>query len=479
MVHLPRSHGQSRKLAALLAICACSGLGAERVTAPHARVVSVKFWSFDDLTRISIETSGDFDLKYDRLDHPDRLFFDLVGAVSEVGPRGFRTFSVGDKIVRQIRVAETQRGVTRVVLDLNRFARFTTSRLENPDRLLIDVRDSDAMPIFGGPDPPLLANTPRRFIPPSGPAAKLRGVSLVDSPPHIDSPVPAPLRIQAKLAPAPAPYGRSARLPSPPPERQRGAEGIPEPARGGPSEQSMTRVLGLKIHRVVIDAGHGGHDTGTIGAGGLLEKDLVLDVALRLGKLIQQRLGAEVIYTRSGDTFIPLQDRTRIANESHADLFLSIHANSSPDRSASGVETYYLNFTSSKSALDVAMRENAGSDKSVFELKDLLQKIALQDKIEESREFAACLQASLYAASTRLDSRSKDRGVRKAPFVVLIGASMPSILAEIGFISNPRDANALRRGEGRQRIAEALYKGVAKYSATLSHFENVARRGTD
>jgi N-acetylmuramoyl-L-alanine amidase len=171
-----------------------------------------------------------------------------------------------------------------------------------------------------------------------------------------------------------------------------------------------------------------------------------------------------VVYTRSDDTFIPLQDRTRIANDSHADLFLSIHANSSPDRSASGVETYYLNFTSSQSALDVAARENAGSDKSVFELKDLLQKIALQDKIDESRQFAASVQSSLYAASARLDPKSKDRGVRKAPFVVLIGASMPSVLAEISFISNPRDASALKRGEGRQRIAEALYKGVSKYS---------------
>jgi N-acetylmuramoyl-L-alanine amidase len=189
-------------------------------------------------------------------------------------------------------------------------------------------------------------------------------------------------------------------------------------------------------------------------------------------------MGAEVVYTRSDDTFIPLHDRTRIANDSRADLFLSIHANSSPDRSASGVETYYLNFTSSKAALDVASRENAGSDSTVFELKGLLQKIALQDKIDESREFASAVQNSLYLASKRLDPKSKDRGVRKAPFVVLIGASMPSILAEISFISNPRDAKALKRGEGRQRIAEALYKGVSKYSGTLSHY-NVAQRGTE
>ena len=194
------------------------------------------------------------------------------------------------------------------------------------------------------------------------------------------------------------------------------------------------------------------------------------------GSWSQDRLGAEVVYTRSDDTFIPLEERTRIANQSRADLFLSIHANSSPLRSAWVSRRTILSFTSSQAALAVAARENAASDSSVHELKDLLQKIALQDKIEESREFGGCVQASLYTASLRLDSRSRDRGVKKAPFVVLIGASMPSVLAEVGFISNPHDAAALRRGESRQRIADALYKGVAKYSNGLSHFA-VAERG--
>ena len=150
----------------------------------------------------------------------------------------------------------------------------------------------------------------------------------------------------------------------------------------------MIRVLGLKVGRIVLDPGHGGHDTGTVGPEGLREKDLVLDVAKRLGALIEERMGSEVIYTRSDDTFIPLERRTEIANEAKADLFLSIHANSSPLRTAAGVETYYLNFTTSKAALDLAARENAGSQKSVYELQDLLEKIALKDKVEESREFA-------------------------------------------------------------------------------------------
>lgn len=502
MLLLPQPNHRLSRCAVLVCALALAGVAGDTVsrgasTKERAKVMAVRFWSFDDLTRISIETSGEFELKYDRLDHPDRLFFDLVGAQSEVGPKGFRTIAVRDKIVRQIRVAETQHGVTRVVLDLNRYARFTTSRIENPDRLVIEVRDSDAAPVFGGPEPKITPGGRRSFIPPSPVTAGFRTTPLIEAPPDVRAAPPfASSVLMARLTVPPRPYGHVAKSqaaprvayiePEPLPIERAPArtakllepQGAPEPARRNAGAQSMTRVLGLKVSRVVIDAGHGGHDTGTIGAGGLLEKDVVLDVALRLGKLIEQRMGADVVYTRSDDTFIPLQDRTRIANDSHADLFLSIHANSSPDRSASGVETYYLNFTSSQSALDVAARENAGSDKSVFELKDLLQKIALQDKIDESRQFAASVQSSLYAASARLDPKSKDRGVRKAPFVVLIGASMPSVLAEISFISNPRDASALKRGEGRQRIAEALYKGVSKYSGTLSHFD-VARRGTD
>ncbi len=162
-------------------------------------------------------------------------------------------------------------------------------------------------------------------------------------------------------------------------------------------ERSLIRALGLKIGKIVVDAGHGGHDTGTIGPNGLEEKDLVLDVALKLGKLLEDKLGAEVVYTRDDDTFIPLETRTAIANKEQADLFISIHANSSDDPSARGVETYYLNFTSRADALEVAARENAVSEKSIHELQDLVKKIALKEKIGESREFATDVQRSLYA----------------------------------------------------------------------------------
>lgn len=239
----------------------------------------------------------------------------------------------------------------------------------------------------------------------------------------------------------------------------------------------MTRALGLKIRRVVLDPGHGGHDQGSAGPTGLLEKELVLDVALRLGELITANLGSEVVYTRNDDQFVPLETRTKIANESRADLFVSIHANSSTIRTVSGVETYFLSFTTSKDAMDVAARENATSERSVFELRDLLQKIALQEKIEESREFAARVNSALYRVWSPTGP-TRNRGVKKAPFVVLIGASMPSILTEIGFLSNPRDERELRKPETRQKIAEALFKGISQYADSLGSFA-VARRAQD
>ncbi len=233
-------------------------------------------------------------------------------------------------------------------------------------------------------------------------------------------------------------------------------------------DRSLIRALGLKIGKIVIDAGHGGHDTGTIGPNGLLEKDLVLDVAKRLGRALETRLGAEVIYTRQDDTFIPLETRTAIANRERADLFISIHANSSRDSDARGVETYYLNFTSSPEALEVAARENAVSEKSIHELQDLVKKIALKEKIDESHEFASNVQDSLYSGLALRGSGVRNRGVKKAPFIVLIGANMPSILAEISFVSNPSDERKLQTAEHRQRIAESLYRGVSKYVSGLS-----------
>jgi N-acetylmuramoyl-L-alanine amidase len=250
-----------------------------------------------------------------------------------------------------------------------------------------------------------------------------------------------------------------------------GPASVPEPMLSG--QRSLSRALGLKIGRIVIDAGHGGHDTGTIGPTGLMEKDLCLDVSLRLGKLIAQRLpGADVVLTREDDTFVPLEERTSIANNARADLFVSIHANSSPDRSARGIETYYLNFNGSANAMEVAARENATSENSVHDLQDIVEKIARNEKIEESRDLASNIQNSLAQRTAELGRGEHNRGVRKAPFVVLIGADMPSVLAEISFLSNPSDEQLLKKPENRQRIAEGLYRGIEKYLQSTNSLAN-------
>ena len=526
MLHLPRKHSsvvRSTSVHRLLAVSCASfvvtacGLAAEN-GAGH--VTAVRYWSLGDVTRIAIEIESDaeYHLRSDRLENPDRLFFDVVGATPRMSRRGMSVIPVSDRFVKQIRVAETQRSVTRVVLDLESPVDFTTSQLDTPTRLIIEVHAAGSKPAPHPVEPEVVATSapvpvvrareaaprrrtePRRFEPPAVTSSRkeLEGrepdVALLDAPPVVDAAPSKPLAAAVatdvpRIAPPSATRpGRGANavlakatIPRPnpdltPPARPTAAD-APVPARrNSTGDRSMVRVLGLKVGRIVLDAGHGGHDTGTVGPDGLTEKDLVLDVTRRLGALIEDRLGAEVIYTRSDDTFIPLERRTEIANEAKADLFLSIHANSSPLRTAAGVETYYLSFTTSKTALDVAARENASSEKSIYELQDLLQKIALKDKVDESRDFATRVQEALFAASVKTNARARDRGIRKAPFVVLIGASMPSVLAEIGFLSNSRDENLMKRAEHRQRMAEALYKGLSSYAGTLSHFQVAQRR---
>jgi N-acetylmuramoyl-L-alanine amidase len=402
-------------------------------------VTAVRHWSLGGVTRVAIEVSGDFHFRTDRLHNPERLYFDILDARPRMDSHRVYSEDLDDKLVKRIRAAETKPGITRVVLELNADVDATTSQLANPNRLIIEVR----------------AAAPGAAVPPEVTSAL--PASVKPSPPKIEPPAP--------VAALPAP---TAVLPEPPPAPIE----IPKAAKHtSTGKNSLTRALGLKLGRIVIDAGHGGHDQGTEGPKGLLEKDLVLDVAMRLGQLVEDRMGAEVIYTRTDDTFVPLEQRTALANEKKADLFLSIHANSSSYPRIAGVETYYLNFSDSKEALDVAARENASSQKSIFELQDIIQKITLHDKAEESREFAGRVQAALYAFSGRNVAGEKNRGVKKAPFVVLIGASMPSVLAEIGFLSNPREEALLKKPDYRQKLAEALYRGLTRYAEGLSHFQ--------
>ncbi len=466
---------------------------------PRQRVLvtGIRHWSTPDYTRVAVDL-GD-EVKYDagRIPNPDRVYFDLHNthlASTLVG----KSFEVEDGFLRKIRVAQFQPGETRIVLELDDVSEYSAFLLPNPCRLVIDIH---------GKRPP--QNLAKAAPPKAPPREAEKSATKVAAPP---SRVPAPVAAARKEAAAepkpekPAAADKTPKQPTfeelsaqvaklnapAPAPKEAGGDSAPaakattqsgkrsksvsrksaEPPAGheakptASGERSLIRALGLKIGRIVVDAGHGGHDTGTIGPNGLLEKDLVLDVALRLGKLLESRMGAEVVYTRDDDTFIPLETRTAIANQNQADLFISVPANSSRDSAARGVETYYLNFTTSADALEVAARENAVSEKSIHELQDLVKKIALKDKIEESREFAVDIQQALYTGLAQRGLRN--RGVKKAPFIVLIGANMPSILAEISFVSNPNDARRLKTPDYRQKIAEALYRGTAKYVSGLS-----------
>jgi N-acetylmuramoyl-L-alanine amidase len=436
-----------------------------------------------DFTRVTIDLEDLVQYSSARIRNPDRIFFDLHAA--RLTPELARqNIQVEGDLLSAARVAQNQAGVVRVVLNVNGVKDYTASLLTNPPQLVIDLypdtrgaavraakakRNATQGPIEE-PGVQPVSTAASRAEPFGPPAAAARGDangSISTTPSSAANPA-APAPSNSSLVPSGNGKSRSknAKSVNAKPDLAQPANAA-LPTRDGQS--TLTRTLGLKIGRIVIDPGHGGHDTGTIGPTGLMEKDLCLDVALRLGKIIQQRLpGAEVVYTRSDDTFIPLEERTRVANESKADLFISIHANSSHDHAARGIETYYLNLKGSPDAMEVAARENATAQESVHDLEDIVKKIARSEKIDESREFAADIQESLARRIQKLNKTVKDRGVRKAPFVVLVGADMPSILTEISFLSNPADEQLLKKPEHRQRVAEGLYQGMANYLQSLN-----------
>jgi N-acetylmuramoyl-L-alanine amidase len=494
-------------------------------------VTGIRYWSTPDYTRVAIDLEAEVKYEAGRVPNPDRIFFDLHDTKLASALVG-KSFDVSDGFLRKIRVAQFQKDMARVVLDVDDVSDYSAFLLPNPYRLIIDIHgrnpqkttavakaeapvkkpaEETAKPKEAAAAQKTAGETSKPVAAGATKASAKAATTTTDTTSKESAPNPASAKTATKAGkgadnksadenttgkgdangidanqeqratqrPTSKPTFQAV-APRAPEKQQRKsttAEAhIAQPTADG--ERSLIRALGLKIGRIVVDAGHGGHDTGTIASNGLMEKDLVLDVARRLGRLLQARLGAEVIYTRDDDSFVPLETRTAIANQQQADLFISIHANSSADRRARGVETYYLNFTSSADALEVAARENAVSEKSIHELQDLVKKIALRDKIEESREFATNVQTSLYQNLSVRDRGLRDRGVRKAPFIVLIGANMPSILAEISFVSNPTDARKLQTPEYRQKIADALYKGVTKYVSGLSGLK-LAARGKD
>jgi N-acetylmuramoyl-L-alanine amidase/putative methionine-R-sulfoxide reductase with GAF domain len=373
-----------------------------------ARITGIRHWSSADSSTVVLDLEDQVQYEAHRLAHPDRIYFDLHDTSLSAEFAG-RTIEVGDALLARIRVAQPVAGLTRIVLETRGNSDFSVSLEPNPYRLVVQVRKLGANP-----------------------------------------------KPQVKLFPGDSEAGR-----------EKLAIVIPPPTRE--DLQLRTRVPKM---RIVVDAGHGGWDLGTVGRRGLLEKDLVLEIALRLGKLLESRLGADVILTRNDDNYIPLDERAGVANQSQADLFISVHANYSDLPSARGVETYYTNFFSAPNAKDIETRSGANGGQNAIAS---LSPADLHEKIEQSRHLAASVQRSLYGTLSAQNPGLRDRGVKEASYVVLTETAMPGILAEVSFVSSPTDEQKLRSDGYREEIAEALYKGIAHYAAT-SHGVKMASR---
>jgi N-acetylmuramoyl-L-alanine amidase len=345
---------------------------------------------------------------------PNRVQIDVSDASLAAG-LAERVSALAGPLLKSVSIENGGDKASRIVLELNGQPRFSTFPLYNPFRVVVDVES--------------------------------------------DNPVPR----AAAHAPAPSPPATAA--PAPPSV----APAVPPPATPSSTSRgdySLARQLGLGVSRIVIDPGHGGHDPGAR-ANGVTEAEVVLDVALRVEKLLRAQPGFEVVLTRRTNEFIPLEARTALANRENADMFLSIHVNSSPRSATRGIETYLLDFASNPDAEALAARENASSAQTMRLLPEIVKTITLNTKVDESRELAGMVQASLVRRLSPLSKGLQDLGVKRAPFVVLIGAQMPSVLAEISFLTNRTDASLLKQATHRQRIAEALADAVLRYRASL------------
>ena len=362
------------------------------------KVTGIRHWSATGSSTVVIDLQDQVQYEAHRLTGPDRIYFDLHDTSLAAGLVG-RIIEIRDPLLVRVRVAQPMPGVTRVVLETASDSNFSISLETNPYRLVAELRAI---------------------------GAKTQSKAQFDL-----------FRPQSEK---------------------------PQPSLGAPaanSEDAQLRAHVPKL-RIVVDAGHGGWDLGTVGRKGLLEKDLVLDIAQRLGSLLQEQLNAEVIYTRQDDTYIPLEDRAGVANQADADLFVSVHANYSDSATARGVETYYTNTFSSVNA-----RSRTATPAQLQDVN--WGKVDIREKVQESRRFAISVQHALYAMLAQKNPEIRNRGVKEASYVVLTGTSMPAILAEVSFVSSPTDENNLQSAAYRQQIATALYKGIARYAAASHH----------
>jgi N-acetylmuramoyl-L-alanine amidase len=434
---------------------AATPVGDDRAAAPAGRetgvvtIRDIKRTPLPDGVRVSIEMDGESLFRTERLDNPSRVFFDLRNARTVPALQDATLRFDEDGIVREIRLGRHPKNTTRVVMDLASVEAYNVFTLYNPYRVVVDFRRaSEPVPpgpaIAPGISPPLSGAKP---VEPAGPAPTTAAeVALAREPvPPVTRPSAPPL-----VSPA-------------------------VPAANSNGQFSLARQLGLGVARIVLDAGHGGHDPGAR-ANGVTEAELVLDVTLRLRALLEKQPGIEVTLTRETNTFIPLEERTAIANKRGADLFLSIHANASRNSRARGIETYFLNFASNPEAEAVAARENSASGRTMRSLPDIVRAIALNNKIDESRDFAEMVQRSMVRRLRARNREVRDLGVKQAPFVVLIGAGMPSVLAEISFVTNRQEGALLKTPAYRQQIAESLLDAILTYQRSLKGVRAVASK---
>ena len=480
-----------------------------------------------DVVRVTIEIDAEVRHHSERLTGPARLFFDFSGTYTAPPLRDATlAFDDGD-MIREIRLGRHPGQITRVVLDLEDVDHYSVYSLYNPYRLVIDTVPTASMQARRAvsAEAPVAAGGPRIVnvapVRPTAPnalpepepleahrldpvTADLGDADATASMPELvfaSEPAPAvPFAPVSTLAVQPFPrvervvevvrpvravatillpastvdvlaFPRTdptvAALPNPEAQLVTGTA-----AANSDGSLSLGRQLGLGVSRIVIDPGHGGYDPGAR-RGALTESALVLDVATRLEARLAAQTGVEVVLTRRTDVYMPLRARTQLANRVGADLFLSIHANAAQDPRARGLETYYLDLATEPDAQAVAARENAASREGMHDLPNLVRSITLDNKLDESRDFAKMVQQNMVRAVRELHPTAQDLGVKQAPFVVLIGANMPSVLAEISFLTNQEDAAFLETDAYRDQIADALLRAILEYQRALKPLANV------
>jgi N-acetylmuramoyl-L-alanine amidase len=365
----------------------------------------------------------------------------------------------------------THAAFTRIVLDIGKLREYKPGELQQPGRIYLDVFQAKLNPILEGQSYPVKTDYLSQIVVFQKTASTVRVVVDVEflrvksyRAYHLFDPFRLVIDIYPRQA-AEAPDGHAQAPPGT--EVKPPAGGAVKPPAPLPSGYSMARQLGLGVRTIVLDPGHGGGDPGCIGKSGLEEKDVTLDVSLALKKMLVEKAGLNVILARESDVLVPLEKRTVIANQRRADLFISIHANAHRDKKREGVETFYLNFSPDPAVVELAARENATSAKNLGQMKDIILKIAQNSKVDESRDLAEKIQRNLLKSLSAGNPKIKDLGVRGAPFYVLVGSEMPSVLVEISHLSNSAEEAKLKTAGYRELAVQGIYNGIMEYIRSL------------